>query len=100
MTGTGGGGRGGLGIRGRAGAPRPFPFACFDLSVALVTTGLRMTVEACVEMEWAGEDSRVGESGEEERCSRCREETVEDARSFEGTREAFGPGGRSCADEE
>ncbi len=97
MTGTGGAGRGGLGIRGGAGAPRPLPFACFDLRVALLMAGLRMTVEACVEMERAGEDNRVGESGDEERCSRCREETVEDARSFDGTREAFGPGGRSCA---
>lgn len=67
MIGTGGGGRGGLGRRGGAGAPRPFPFVCFVLMVALLIAGLRMTVDACVEMERAGEDSRVGESGEDER---------------------------------
>ena len=89
MMGTGGGGRGGLGIRGGAGAPRPLPLACFDLSVALVIAGLRMTVEACVDIERAGDDSRVGESGEEERWSRGRDETVDEARSLEGMREAF-----------
>ncbi len=49
-----------------------------------------MIVDACVEMERAGEDSRDGDSGDEERRSRPgREETVEDARNFEGMREAF-----------
>ena len=96
MTGTAGGGRGGLGIRGGAGAPRPFPFACLDLSVALLIAGLRMTVDACVDIDRAGEDSRVPDSGDEERCSRWRDETVDEARSFEGTREAFEATGRSC----
>lgn len=96
MTGTAGGGRGGLGIRGGAGAPRPLPFACLDLSVALLIAGLRMTVDACVDIERAGEDSRVPDSGDEERCSRWRDETVDEARSFEGTREAFEATGRSC----
>ena len=39
-------------------------------------------------MERAGEDNS-GESGEEERSRAWRDETVEDARSLEGTREAF-----------
>ena len=66
IAGISGGGRGGLGIRGGAGAPLPFPLT-FDLSVALLIAGLRIAVEACVEIDRAGEDSRVAESGDEER---------------------------------
>lgn len=94
MTGTGGGGgRGGLGIRGGGTAPRPLPLVCLDLSVAAPIAGLRMTVDACVDIERAGDDSRVPDSGDDERCSRCKEETVDEARNFDGTREAVG---RSC----
>ena len=69
MIGTGGGGRGGLGIRGGAGAPLPFPLACFDLSVAWEMAGLRIAVEACVEIDWAGEERRVVDSGDDDRRS-------------------------------
>ena len=93
MTGAGGGGRGGLGIRGGAAAPRPLPLACLDFSVAAPIAGLRMIVDACVDIDRAGDDSLVPDSGEEERCSRRKDETVDEARSFEGTREALG---RSC----
>ena len=73
--------------------PLPVPFASFDLSDALLIAGLRSAVEACVEIECAGEDSRVPDSGDEDRWSRCSDETVEDARSLEGMRVADG---RSC----
>ena len=53
-------------------------------------------MEACVEIDRAGEDSRVAESGDEERCSLCKDETVDEARSLEGTRVAFEATGRSC----
>ena len=38
----------------------------------------------------------VPDSGDEERCSRGREDIVDEARNFEGTRDALEPVGRSC----
>lgn len=95
MIGTGGGGRGGLGSRGGAPAPRPLPFVCLLLMLALLMAGLRMTVDACVEMERAGDD-RVGDSGEEERRSRWNEDAIEDSRSLEGIRAVDDGTGKSC----
>lgn len=95
IIGTGGGGRGGLGSRGGAPAPRPLPFVCLLLILALLIAGLRMTVDACVEMERAGED-RVGDSGDEERLSRWNEDAIEDSRSLEGIRAVEDGTGKSC----
>lgn len=48
--------------------------------------GLRMeSAEATVETDRAGEERRDGDSGDDDRCSRLTDDTIDESRSFEGT---------------
>jgi len=82
---TGGGGRGGLGrLTGIGGAA--LPFRCFPFCRVLEDRiGLCVgATDARVETECAGDERWVG-VGEEDRRSRCTDETKDESRSFDGT---------------